>query len=455
MRKNLLTLSLVISLIAPSILYAQLPNGGFENWTTVSYQDPVGWYTGNRHSVSRMGMAPVSRVTGHTGYGLRIETFVAGPDTSDPYITNSINDPLNGDGGVPFPEQPTRISGYYRCNLVGNDTALMVVIFKSGGAIISTDIFKFTGSVNTYTYFQYALSLGGIADTMIFAATSSNLLNNVGVQAGSWLELDGLDLQVTTQVPNGAFENWDSLNYESPNGWHMNGDSIFKSTDHFAGSYSIKMVTQDYGGGNVQSAYITTGRMNGPGGGLPYNFQNDTLIGYYKFIPSGGDSASVNISVTNHGTIVGGNGRFLAPASNYTLFKIGFTSSLAPDTMRIDFSSSKYPISPSSVGSTLYLDGLILRSVLLGTQEIGKTPSNMLFTYPNPATDVLNISFMKNPEADFGIMIYNVSGSLVKSERIKFNSSGYVLNIADLPAGTYFLESISREGHYRNSFIKQ
>ena len=459
MKKILLVSIFMLGLFFQAQLYAQVPNGGFENWDSATYFNPSGWFTGNQKSINRMGVAPVTRVTGAgvSGYAVRIQTFTSGGDTSDSYISNTNGDPLSGQGGVPFPEQPTRLRGQYRCNLVGSDTALIVAVFKNSGNIIYVGTLKLTGSQSTFTTFNLNLTLPMIADTMILAAASSNLISNVGVQGGSFLELDALTFGVTTAVPNGAFENWDSLTYRAPVGWEINGDSIFRTTDHFAGTYAIKMKTEDYGGGNINGAYITTGHEtnSGPRGGLPFSSMVDTLTGYYKYTASGSDSAICSITLTHLGTIVGGNSIFLPPAATYTLFKVPISAGSTPDTMRIDFISSKFPYTPQSVNSTLYLDRLILRSVLVDVASINGAATNGISSYPNPANDVLNIEFRKSPVSDFDFLVYNVNGSLVKKERINSNGVKYQLNIAELSPGTYFYEAVSKDGQLHNSFLKK
>ena len=455
MKKILLSSIFMLGFFFPAKIYAQVPNGGFENWDTTTYFNPQGWFTGNQQTIGRMGIAPVTRVAGLSGYGVRMETFTSGGDTSSSYISNTNGDPTSGVGGFPFPEQPTRLRGQYRCNLFGNDTALVIAVFKNSGVIIYVGILKLTGNQPTFTTFNLNLALPMVADTVILAAASSNLLDNVGVTGGSFLELDALTFGVTTAIPNGAFENWDSLTYRSPVGWEISGDSIFRTTDRFAGSYAIKMKTQDNGGGNVNPAYMTSGHNtnNGPTGGQPFSSTVDTLTGYYKYNAVGNDSAVCFISLTHLGTIVGGNSVFLPPAATYTLFKVPISAGSAPDTMRIDFLSSKF--NGGSIGSTLYLDRLILRSVLVDVSNISGASTNAISSYPNPAADVLNIEFGKSPVADFDFMIYNISGSLVKQEHVALNNDKYQFDIADLSPGTYFFEALNKDMQLHNSFLKK
>src|SRR3954466_1926548 len=116
MRKIYLTIFVSILTVATM---AQMPNGSFESWSSTSYDQPDGWQNGNHESVD-LGLTPVTRTTGHTGYAVRMETIVSNSgDTAQAYIANG--DPMQGTGGIPVTGQPTAITGYYRYNLPNND----------------------------------------------------------------------------------------------------------------------------------------------------------------------------------------------------------------------------------------------------------------------------------------------------------------------------------------------
>ncbi|MGZ3901046.1 MAG: hypothetical protein ACXVNQ_11345, partial [Bacteroidia bacterium] len=130
-------LLLFTSMFAIAKLFGQaVPNGSFENWTTINYSEPTGFNTGNSRDVPRMGVASITKVTGFTGFAVRIQNNVVGPDTSDSYIINTNNpcsDVPQWTGGVPYSQQPTAITGKYRYNLLGTDTAILLVIFRKNG----------------------------------------------------------------------------------------------------------------------------------------------------------------------------------------------------------------------------------------------------------------------------------------------------------------------------------
>jgi len=172
------------------------PNGDFESWALYPYSNPdSAWYTSNIQSLAKADSLTVWPVTGHVGQAIHIQTAIIGTDTLQAYVINTLGDPKNGSGGVPFSQQPTAITGYYRYNMVGNDSALMIIEFKKSGAVISTTQFTYrnvSGSMPTFTAFSFPLASIPVApDSVIIGLASSNL-QGTGIQSGSWVEIDQL-----------------------------------------------------------------------------------------------------------------------------------------------------------------------------------------------------------------------------------------------------------------------
>lgn len=452
MKKSLLILLLIsVSLF----LQAQVVNGTFEAWNSTSYSEPNGWSTGNQESIPSIGVAPVTQVQGVTGSAVRMETMVISGDTAQAYIANG--DPMSGTGGIPINQIPSSITGYFRYNLPNNDTALILVMFKLNGQIISSDIFKIkgTGSQNTFTSFSFPLSVPTTPDSVIVAATCSNLIDNIGVEAGSWMELDGLTFSnPTIAIPGASFENWTSESFDIAQQWETNGDAQ-KTTDAYQGNFAIKLTTVDYGNGNIGSASITNGHFtnNGPpSGGCPFTSMSDTLTGYYKYIANNNDSANIGINLTANGNNVGGGGINLPPVTTYTYFEMPIWSMSTPEFLAISASSSKWPYTQSSAGSTLYLDNIALKSELtLGMKNINFNRS--VSVYPNPATDVLKINLNDIISGSVYVTISDVSGRVVMTE--KMNSSNSQINIESLNTGIYFCNISDGTKSVQRMFAKQ
>jgi hypothetical protein len=452
--KKLLLLLLLSILIGP--LYGQLLNSSFETWNSTAYDEPNGWQTGNHESAS-LGLTPVTRTNGVSGYAVRMQTIAYNGDTAQAFIANG--DPMGGEGGIPFAEQPTAITGSYRYNLPGNDTALILVLFKKNGNIISSDIFKIrgTGVQNSFTSFSFPINLPMTPDSVIVAATCSNLIENVGVQNGSFMELDGIAFAgTTTSIDNGTFETWTTHSTDIISDWGYYGDGISKTTDSYDGTYAISLSTVDYGNGDIGSAGITNGHntQTGPTGGSPYTLTVDTLTGYYKYFTSGNDSASININLLQNSNYVSGNQKLLPATSQYTYFEIPIYSGTAPDTMRVDITSSKWPYSPSSVGSTLYIDHLQFKSELTAGVAENKN-RNAAFVYPNPANDVLHIRLNNNTSERVQIEIFDLAGRTVMNETKSVMDNEMSIRISSLIPGKYFYRVTDGKNRYQQAFTKQ
>lgn len=476
MKRSLLFFTILLAL-AETMNAQSIPNYSFENWTSHAHNEPdSGWFTSNQQSLALADSLTVWKVTGQTGQAVHIQTAILGTDTLQAYITNSLGDPSQGMGGVPFSQSPTAITGYYRYNLPGNDSALLWIVFKKNGLPVSSNIFKIrnaTGSQATFTTFSFPISLSLTPDSVIIAASSSNL--NVGgpgpigfgIQSGSWLELDQLAFTgpgVTQAIPGGTFDLWTSQSLDKATGWESQpsgplGSGVTKSTDHYAGSYSIQLVSQPGGGGGggnlLSPAAITSGhfgQMSGPFGGLPYTHTVDTLTGWYKFTPVGADTGGIMVTLQHLGTNVGsGAYPFIIPASVWTYFEIPLSASSVPDTIRIDAISS-IAQNLTVPGTTLKLDDLQLKSQpVTGIHSINALTSGIV-VYPNPANALLNIKCNTNSTIE-NVRLYDITGK-VFYEQAYCTNAAISISVAQLPAGTYFYEVRTNNGIMRDKFIK-
>lgn len=471
--KKVLLFALPI-MLATSAKAQDCPNGDFENWASHAYSNPdSSWYTSNIQSLAKADTLTVWPVTGHAGQAIHIQTAIVGMDTLQAYAINTLGDPKNGSGGVPYSQQPTSITGYYRYNMVSNDSAIMIIEFKKAGTVISVTEFAYrnvSGSMPTFTAFSFPLSSIPVApDSVIIGLTSSNV-NGPGLQSGSWVEIDQLAFGgtgITQPIPGGSFDTWNAQSVDVPNGWtigsHGNGGSgVTKSTTHYGGSYSLQLTTQPGGGGGggstVLSGAVTTGIYspnNGPVGGLPYTHTTDTLTGYYMYAPVGADTAMVGVTLTAAGSIVGGtNYNIRTASSSWTYFEMPFSAGSTPDTMRIDIQSgSWYAAQP---GSVLNIDHLQLKSQPLPPVSTGMLSggSHAVTAYPNPANDVLNIRYDYNITGPVSAKIYDMMGRVIDSRSYNTPTSIVTFQVGYLPAGLYFYEVMNNGNVIRDKFLK-
>lgn len=419
-------------------------NGGFENWNSISYNEPTGWNSGNLRDIQRMGTASITRVTGVSGFAIRIQTNIIGLDTSESYIINTNNpcsDPSQWTGGVPYSQQPTAITGSYRYNLPVNDTALLIVIFRKNGVHVGDNFFQIrgTGSQPTFTTFSFPVICTVVPDTIIIAAASSNKVSNLGIQNGSFIEFDNLAFASCTQpIPNGDFENWTPMTLDVPGSYESFGELVSKSTSSYSGSFAVRMESSiGMCSSSAQVSGITSGynsQNNGPKGGRPYTGQMDTLCGYYKYATPGIDSAGVYVTLSLNANPIGGGNKNLYPAATYTYFQVPFGAGSPPDTIRVDALSSNWP--NPVLGSVLYLDNLYLKSSPLGIKNL-QFITSQINVYPNPAKDIITIdcNTVFTPKE---LSIYNSIGEIVISRSNIKNVCE--VDVKDLASGIYFLQ---------------
>jgi hypothetical protein len=463
-----LLLLLIVAIASTSNYVAQtVPNGGFENWNTASYDNPTPWNNSNQECLGRNLPVNVTKVAGFSGFGVRLETVANTTDTSFAYIANFPNEP-NGEGGVPFSQIPTSITGYFRYDLGTTDSAIMIVFFKKNGVVISEDLIQFrgaTGVQSTWASFSFPLtSFTTVPDSVVFAAASSNAMSGVGVQVGSFLELDNVGFAgpgVTQTLSGGTFETWTMESVISLNDWNISGDQGFsRVSPGRTGNYAVQLVTQDYGPEGIWGAGVSMGdnSQSGPIGGMPISSYVDTLCGYYKYSTNVGgfDSARFMYHGLWFGVMQTGQDFRMGPAANWTYFEFPLNPWLAPiDTLNFSFSSSnEWPVNNAFPGSTLVLDDIHLKSQLVGLKN--HNPFDMVIsTYPNPTTDVLNLKWNKKFNENVVMNVYSISGQLISSEVIEKGNNSKQLNIKEYTDGAYLITIASSSKTWKTTFIKK
>ena len=76
--------------------------------------------------------------------------------------------------------------------------------------------------------------------------------------------------------------------------------------------------------------------------------------------------------------------------------------------------------------------------------------------YPNPANNILHLSFEKKLNEDILLSIYNSLGKLVKQQQLAAYSNDYKMNIGELSKGIYFIKFTSnKQPVYSSKFIKK
>ena len=465
MKRQLLLLCLAYVAITA---YGQtaIPNGNFETWNSITYDYPQNYpYNSNYDVLYRYQSAlsfNVEKTTPsyHGSNAIKLTTVASGTETAIGYFINT--NPNNGNpdtwtGGMPYTQKPNGIRGYYKYNVATGDSALIFAVFSKGGVNIGTYMFTI-GDVHTdFTLFNFTLNppLAEAPDSVIFAATSSNIMVNENGVAGSVLILDSVSFTGVASQPtemNGDFETWESQTIYNPADWYISGESTgtMRTTDAFKGDYAIELKT--YLGTDQNSNPIARAGQIATGyyprncggncnelGGFPFTNQVDTLAFWYKYSPSSDDSAVVYLNFKKNGTTFFGAQKILPASAEYQYVEMPFNAWQAPDTVIVNIQSSYwYDTLVTSAGSTLIVDEIQFKSqpILYASLPVFAS-KDQLSVYPNPSGGKFRI---RNDAGINQIIVYNMLGKMMYS---KNNFSGSKLNEIDLTKfqkGVYFIE---------------
>ncbi len=454
--KRIITFLCILSIYPLANNAQSIINGNFETWQSMIISEPTGSATANLELLRRYGEIPTPSVTkttdAHTGlYACKVETQIVNSDTSIGYVVFGKNGESGPEGGYPYTQKPDSIVGWFKSNINVSDSGLILVSFSLNGATVLQKMFFLKGAHSTYTRFSFPLNIpvGFACDTAMVGFASSDPFNEHTARPGSWVIMDDISFigtGITQQIPNSNFELWSDLTFEKPAEWlnYYNSElnaSVLKTTDKYAGNYAAKITTIAEGSHVVYATYNGYETNQGPAGGNPYTLMADTLIGYYKYIPQGIDTAIVGVQLKKNGVTLTWEIMMLYSATSYTQFSIPFHTMTAPDTIIILIGSSTWYATPSNVGSMLYIDEVQLKSQPLSTsiRQNQKIFSNML--YPNPAQGELNIDFTLSSPEETNIFIHDLSGKLISTTFIKANAgvNNKTIDINNLSKGMYTL----------------
>src|SRR5689334_21208233 len=105
MKKILLFAALLIQ----TALFGQsIPNGGFENWTSATFDYPTGYQNSNAQTYFKCGGSfncVKTTDSYHGTYAIQLTTQTSATDTCFGYIVNATNtngSPLTWTGGIPY-----------------------------------------------------------------------------------------------------------------------------------------------------------------------------------------------------------------------------------------------------------------------------------------------------------------------------------------------------------------
>ena len=470
---NVLFSLIVFSSIALSIDAQSIPNGNFESWTVLSFEQPKNYLWSTNTEAFRKGLSfNVTKSTDayHGNFAAKMTTVISSTDTM-PGIFLNVN-PKNGDpatwnGGFPYSEKPIGIRGYYKCAIASPDTGFIMVFCYKGGVNIGQYGMWFNGTKNTYTLFSVTFNppLAQTPDTIIIGAGSSNWQYPSNMRNGSMLLLDSISFTGVPSQPllfNGSFELWQSSNIDLPNNWYLDGGGnsltggALKTTDAKLGNAAIELVSFVGDRKNIpatNSGQISTGwyPRNCSGsclqqGGYPFANQMDTLAFWYKYSPVGVTNGKVNMIFKKNGNQFGNTTASLNTSANYQYKEIPFNLSQIPDSVILSFQSSDWTDSLLTfVGSNLKIDEVHFKSQPLKTGISKYGNLGAIQIYPNPSSDYIRIALNDNFGKQTEMILTSTTGQQVFTQRFSDWTGTTIINVSQFPEGIYFLHVVTAD----------
>jgi hypothetical protein len=447
--KKLIILPVILLMMITA--WAQIPNYGFENWTTHTFLSPSGW----------TAVGTVSQVTpGYSGnYAIKLERDSTNQNMPGAIIYGTPDDE-GFSGGIPFADRPDSLVGLFNYNIEPGDSAWVMIYFKLNGTPVSNDLYYITGD-HSSGFIRLAFMVNYLSeltpDSLILGITSTNPNNDTGF---GYLIVDELYFTNTSlPIPNGDFEVWNTQTSEEPDSWftpnfmlpYGSNMPVTKTTEHNFGDFAIRIENIPTPDGWIYGwAFTGPQGENGPLPGFPVTIKDSTLNGYYKFFPQNGDPMVIGIKMFEAGAEVGG-GYFVnySTVAEYTPFTTminyndGYTGT--PDSATIlllSFAGGQSPLG----NSVLYVDDLSLDALLTSDREL-RSKNPIISFYPNPANDFVILEITDDKSYPVEIQIYSLLGKRLKSETAVQNQ--HEMNISDLKTGVY-LVSINTKNRSEN-----
>jgi len=155
---------------------AQIPNSGFEDWTTVgSYENPTGWNNCNINSAGTF--YPVTKSSDHYpltvgNYSIRVGNQVPLSNCASYGFAQTCDNNNPCTPAFPVTGHPNNLCGYYKCFPQNNDTIQIgLMLFKAGVWIAGAE-FLCTQTVSNWTSFNIPISSYATADSATITVAS-------------------------------------------------------------------------------------------------------------------------------------------------------------------------------------------------------------------------------------------------------------------------------------------
>lgn len=273
-------------------------------------------------------------------------------------------------------------------------------------------------------------------------------------------------VKLNAQGLNGQFENWDSTETDlfkdfMPTGWINYTNqycamenkelAITRTTDANSGNYAIKL--KNIATSIPQPAMLMTGTVTADGSSVnkvPVDKRYTKLEGFYKYSTQITDTFSIVVFMLQGEDIVGGGElKKSANTTAYTKFSIPImyfgSASIIPDSVAIIISAGS--MQDVKEGSTLLIDDVNFAPLNTGINEVSELQAQVTL-FPNPSSDVINISAQQVAHGDVKIELVNLIGQVLKSTTVTPVGQAIETSftLVDMPKGILFVKVSDNSG---------
>ncbi len=268
-------------------------------------------------------------------------------------------------------------------------------------------------------------------------------------------------------IPNPGFETWGG---GEPDGWNTINQSILgtsficvtrdQSNPHTGTSCArLQTVTHDIFlvgpvtmPGILTLGVITLDVLNMTGtvdGGVPINTQPNTLKGWFRYLPSSGDSCILGIGLSrwngsSRDTLAYGYKTIGGQNPDWQEFSlpIDYLIWAIPDTMNIMFFSSNLLNGSPVTGSSLWVDDLSLEYGPVSVNNSGIRNNLVL----KPGDDGQSMILMNVNENTTEVSIFSLNGTCIQTINPPAGQSEINIDTSHLRAGIYIARVIYPDG---------
>jgi len=442
----------------------QVPNRSFEDWNIDHFDDLLYYFDSSNegsHAIFKMTDAYEGN------YSVKLQTHSTSTDTIPGFFINF--DPESFTGGFPYTSHVDSVTFRYKANLIAQDSAIFLALFKNNQSVIGGKIIKIAADRNTNTWTRYSFPTDMPSniqpDTLMLGVASSNAIDEIGMEPGSWIQIDDIQFidnsgGTPNSIPNQGFEQWQDLDVEKPQDWFTSLEwdisttplSIEKITNVTDGNYAVKFENVITNSQDIIQGFMTNGVLDDnwpPTGGMVLN--QTPLSVSYDILTNRvmNDECIIDLYFYNNGTLIYQDARsYSSNTVGYYHEVINIPSGIVTDALVMTFWNGEQP------GSTMYIDNIVLEYTT-GIDEYLEVLE--LQAFPVPTNDYLNFKLNVFKDANFLFNIYDLNGRQLLSKKLKLNSgeTQFKIDISNLSSGTYIYKFITPKGQIAKKIIKK